>query len=44
MDNCPKLKILGSLFGWDITQEEIEALKLLVTLSNIDLTLWPVNY
>lgn len=42
MDNCPKLKILGSLMGWDITQEEIDALKLLVKLSNIDLTLWPL--
>ncbi|XP_066149371.1 uncharacterized protein [Euwallacea fornicatus] len=43
-DNCPKLRVLGSLMGWDITQEEIDALRLLIALSNTDLTLWPVTY
>ncbi|KAL1512869.1 hypothetical protein ABEB36_002381 [Hypothenemus hampei] len=43
-DNCPKLKVLGSLVGWDITPDEIDALRVLISITNTDLTLWPVAY
>ncbi|CAG9773043.1 unnamed protein product [Ceutorhynchus assimilis] len=41
-ENCPKLKLLGSLISWDITQDEVEALRIIIAISNTDLTLWPI--
>ncbi|XP_050303399.1 uncharacterized protein LOC126741110 isoform X2 [Anthonomus grandis grandis] len=40
-DNCPNLRLLGSLTGWEVTQEQIDSLRVLLALSNVDLTLWP---
>ncbi|KAH1012335.1 hypothetical protein HUJ05_011508 [Dendroctonus ponderosae] len=43
-ENCPKLRVLGSLTSWDITPEELDALRILIAVSNTDLTLWPVTF
>ncbi|ENN73272.1 hypothetical protein YQE_10111, partial [Dendroctonus ponderosae] len=43
-ENCPKLRVLGSLTSWDITPEELDALRILIAVSNTDLTLWPITF
>lgn len=43
-ENCPKLRVLGSLTSWDVTPEELDALRILIALSNTDLTLWPITF
>lgn len=43
MGHCPNLKVIGQLSGWDIHQEELDYLRLVITATNTDLTLLPVG-
>lgn len=43
MGHCPNLKILGQLNGWDVSTSEVELLRTLITSSNINLALLPLN-
>lgn len=43
MGHCPKLKVVGQLNGWDISPSEIELLRTLIVVNNIDLILLPVG-
>lgn len=43
MGHCPNLKVLGQLSGWDVSTSEVELLRTLITSSNINLALLPLN-
>ncbi|XP_056641806.1 uncharacterized protein LOC130448444 [Diorhabda sublineata] len=43
MGHCPKLKVIGHMDGWDVSQEDIEYLRAVVICTNTDLTLFPAN-
>ncbi|VEN53765.1 unnamed protein product [Callosobruchus maculatus] len=43
MGHCPNLKVIGQLTGWDLHQEELDYLKVVIAATNTDLTLLPVG-
>ncbi|CAH1995444.1 unnamed protein product [Acanthoscelides obtectus] len=43
MGHCPNLKVIGQLTGWDMHQEELDYLKMVIAATNTDLTLLPVG-
>lgn len=43
MGHCPNLRVVGQLNGWDMHQDELDYLNVVIAASNTDLTLLPVG-
>ncbi|XP_017785416.1 PREDICTED: uncharacterized protein LOC108568696 [Nicrophorus vespilloides] len=43
MGHCPNLKVLGQVSGWDISSDDLDLLRTIITSANIDLTLLPIE-
>lgn len=43
MGHCTNLKVIGQLSGWDIGLDELDYLRVVIALTNTDLTLLPAG-
>lgn len=41
MGHCPNLRVIGQLDRWDINQEDLDLLRVVIALTNTDLSLFP---